>query len=530
MKNKLSHTIAIAALLLIAPNLFAQQPETITPSAKKIETVIRTLNAYYVDSINDEKLAESAIRNMLKELDPHSVYISKEEVDEMNEPLVGNFEGIGIQFQILEDTIMVVYPIFGGPSEQLGIKAGDKIVKIEGETVAGTNIKQRDVMKKLRGQKGTKVTISIFRPDEKNLLEFTITRDKIPIYSVEASYMATPDIGYIKLTRFSATTIKEFHEAVSKLKSQGMLSLILDLKGNSGGYLQTAIDLGDEFLGSQKQIVYTQGRVFPKDEKFATSRGVFETGKLVIMIDNGSASASEIVAGAVQDWDRGIIVGIRSYAKGLVQKPYNLPDGSVVRVTIAKYYTPTGRCIQKPYEDYKDEYSKRMERGEFFHPDSIHIPDSLKFFTPKKRVVFGGGGIIPDVFVPIDTMMNSAYYNEIIRKGVMNEFPLGYFDANKKRLFKEYPALEKFKSGFQVSDMIMNDFIVFAEKKGVKRNDEQMKISETTIKQNIQALIARSMWGPSAYWEIMNGINTTYNKAVEVIQNDSFDKMQLVYE
>ncbi len=503
---------------------------TPTEQDKKFETAIKYLDRYYVDSINQNKLVEDAIRGMLKELDPHSVYLTKEEMDEMNEPLVGNFEGIGIQFNILSDTILVSSTIPGGPSEMLGIMAGDKIVKIDTQNVAGIGIKTKDVIGKLRGPKGTKVTVKIMRRGEKKLLEFTITRDKIPIFSLDASYMAEPEIGYIKVNRFGATTLNEFEEAMDTLAKQGMKHLILDLRGNSGGYLKTAIDLADEFLSSRKMIVFTQGVHFPKEETYATPKGNFETGKVVALIDYGSASASEIVAGALQDQDRGLIIGSRSYGKGLVQKPYTLPDGSVLRVTVQRYFTPSGRCIQKPYEEYKDEYSKRMESGEFFHVDSVHFPDSLKFFTPNKRVVYGGGGIMPDIFVPVDTSYNSSYYSEIIRKGLLYDFTVRYVDNNRKQIKKNYPSLEIFKKNFVIDEKIMADFIKYAEEKEVKQNPEQLKISEPMIKNQMKASIARGFWNTLGYWSVANEINNSYSKAIEALKNDSFEKFQLVYK
>jgi carboxyl-terminal processing protease len=447
MINRLFLTVNVL-MLFISGNILAQQG--VSDNAIKIETLIRYVDRYYVDSVNDKKLIENAIRNFLKELDPHSVYLTKEELEEMNEPLIGNFEGIGIQFNILNDTILVISPISGGPSEKLGIMAGDKIVKINGENVAGTGITNSDVTKKLRGQKGTKVEVSIQRRDVKKIVDYTITRDKIPIFSVDASYMVNPEIGYIKVNRFSATTMDEFRKSLEALRTSGMKHLVLDLRGNSGGYLSTAIELADEFLSDNKMIVYTNGRSFPKDERYATGKGGFESGKLAVLVDNGSASASEIVAGAVQDWDRGLIVGRRTFGKGLVQKPYNLPDGSAIRLTIQRYYTPTGRCIQKPYEEYKDDYFHRLERGEFFSQDSIRMPDSLVYYTPHKRKVYGGGGIIPDEFVPVDTTYNSDFLSELSRKGVFYQFAIRYVDENRKKIQKSYPDFESFKNNFTI--------------------------------------------------------------------------------
>lgn len=514
--------------------VFAQQvsSETIKSeeNTRKFETALRFIERYYVDSVNQGRLVEDAIRGMLKELDPHSSYLTKAEAEEWNEPLTGNFEGIGIQFNIMTDTILVTSTIPGGPSEMLGILAGDKIIYIDTQKVAGSGIKTKDVVSKLRGPKGTKVTVKMLRKGEKKLLEFVITRDKIPIFSLDASYMVEPEIGYVKLNRFSATTINEFEQAMDTLQKQGMKHLILDLRGNSGGYLKTAIDLADEFLASRKMIVYTEGVHFNKEETYSTPKGNFESGKLVVLIDYGSASASEIVAGAVQDQDRGLILGNRSYGKGLVQKHYSLPDGSVVKVTVQRYYTPSGRCIQKPYEEYKDEYAKRLDKGEFFHVDSIHFPDSLKFYTPNKRVVYGGGGIMPDIFVPVDTSYNTNYLTEIGRKGLIYDFTVRYVDNNRKLLKKTYPTLEEFKNKFMVDDKLMSDFIKYAEEKEVKKNEEQLKVSELMLKNQLKASIARGFWNLHGYYNISNEMNNFYMEAVKAIKNDSFEKFQLVYK
>ena len=514
---------------LVAP-VVAQSDFLVDDAVRKMETLLRVIDRSYVDTVNNKELSEKAVRSFLKELDPHSVYISKEDLKNMNEPLVGSFEGIGIQFNILRDTILVVSPISGGPSERLGIRPGDKIVSVDGENMAGIGVTNKDVMDKLRGKKGTQVTVSVVRRGVKKPMDFTITRDKIPIYSVDAGYMATPEIGYIKLNRFSATSMKEIHKKMDTLQTLGMEDLILDLRGNSGGYLQTAIDLADDFLSMRKLIVYTQGRSFPRDERLATKTGRFETGKLVVLIDNGSASASEIVSGAVQDWDRGLVVGRRSFGKGLVQKPYTLSDGSVVRLTIQRYYTPTGRCIQKPYEDYKNDFLKRMESGELFNKDSIDLPDSLKFYTPKDRIVYGGGGIIPDIFVPLDTSMNSAYYTSVLRKGIINRFTLDYIDKNRKNLEETYPDLQVFRSDFDSEAILLDDFVEFAKKEGIEPNDDQLQTSKKPIVNLLKAYIARGLWGSDGYYEIFNQINPTFLKAIEVLGDDTFEKMELVYK
>ncbi|MFZ5554837.1 MAG: S41 family peptidase [Bacteroidota bacterium] len=523
-----------APVLFVVTGTFvqAQQPKKETNNIEKFSTLYNYISQWYVDSVNTDKLVDDAIRSMLEELDPHSIYIPKEEVDEMNAPLKGNFEGIGIRFQIMKDTIMVVNTIPGGPSEKIGVKAGDKIIKIEDKVVAGVGIKNSNVREHLLGQKGTKVTIEVKRRNEKKNPVFTITRDKIPIYSIDAAYMATDEIGYIKLSSFGETTMSEFFVAIDTLKKQGMKSLIFDLQGNGGGLLQTAIDLSDEFLDQNKLIVYTEGRSFERRDTYTRRTGNFESGKLILLIDESSASASEILSGAVQDWDRGLIVGRRSFGKGLVQKPITLPDGSQVRLTTQRYFTPTGRCIQKPYEEGSEAYHKekyqRFLSGEMMHKDSIKIPDSLKFETRvTKREVFGGGGIIPDIFVPIDTTDNSDYLDALIRKGVFNDFCLEYVDDNRNKMKKSYPNFKKFKSDFKVDKAVVEEFKTFAEKEGVKFNEKDYETSKTIIHARIKAGIAQNIWDYPCFYEIINEINPIYMKAIESIEDDTFKKMKL---
>lgn len=531
MKN-LTFSLLLSVLLVIPS--FAQDADSKNEGLRKLDALLTVINYAYVDEVNNEKMVEDAIVAVLKELDPHSVYIPEKELKKMNEPLEGNFEGIGIQFNILRDTITVVSPISGGPSEELGIQSGDKIIKVEGENVAGTGIQNSDVQRLLRGKKGTIVNIDIKRNSEKKLIPFAITRDKIPLYSIDASYMATPEIGYIKVNRFARTTMDEFKQALDTLKDNGAKSLILDLRGNGGGYLQTAFLLADEFLDQGKMIVYTEGDKQAREEYRARSGGSFETGKLAVLIDEGSASASEIVSGAVQDWDRGMVIGRRSFGKGLVQKPFPLPDGSAIRLTTARYYTPTGRSIQRPYDEGKDNYyqeiSRRLNHGELLTKDSIDFPDSLKFLTPNKRVVYGGGGIMPDVFIPIDTTLNSEYNRNLIRRGVYNEFTLSYLDKNRKKLLKQYPYFKDFKNGFELTDEIKEEFFSYGEKKNVERDDEGYKKSQLLIDTQLKALLARNLYNTSAYFEIINLLNDSYIEALNVIQSDRFEKAKLEYE
>ena len=486
---------------------------------------MQLINYFYVEKVDQQKLADDAIINMLKELDPHSVYISKKEVDETNEPLVGNFDGVGIQFQLFHDTIMVISPVPGGPSEKLGILAGDKIIRINGVDAFGSKITNSYVLGHLRGPKGSKVMVNILRKGHKDLLEYTITRDKIPLNSIDATLMLTPDIGIIKLSRFARTSMDEFNESLGKLKAAGMKSLILDLRGNSGGYLDVAVDLADQFLIADKLIVFTEGLHSPKQEFRASFQGGFETGKLVVLIDEGSASASEIVSGAVQDWDRGLIIGRRSFGKGLVQRPYMLPDSSMIRLTTARYYTPTGRCIQKSYKDgaknYFEDVYKRYKHGEFIHADSIHFPDSLRFYTDNKRTVYGGGGIMPDIFIPLDTTFNSKYYTDLWRKGLLNEFSTQYIEDNRKSLLKQFPKVKIFVDNFVFDDTLLGQFVEFAEKRGILRDEKGLELSGKEIRYVIKGLIARGLFNVDAYFQVISGIDDELQKAVEMINDDS---------
>ncbi|MBL0047565.1 MAG: S41 family peptidase [Bacteroidetes bacterium] len=483
----------------------------------KVNQVLNYIEQEYVDTISKARLTDEAITSLLQNLDPHSAYIPASEVQAMNEPMQGNFEGIGIEFNILNDTIIVVAALAGGPSEALGIKAGDRIVKIEAENVGGIKIKNNDVLKRLRGEGGTKVKISIKRRGIAKLMDYTITRGKIPIYSVDAAYMLNNTTGYIKVSRFAATTYDEFLKASDDLLDKGMLSLVLDLRGNPGGYLNTAISICDEFLSSGKKIVYTKGKSHPREDYTATSSGSLEKIKLAVLIDEGSASASEIVSGAIQDNDRGTIIGRRSFGKGLVQQQSDFQDGSALRLTIARYYTPTGRCIQKPYvkgdpEDYYNEEYTRYKHGELVNADSIHFADSLKFITPMGKVVYGGGGIMPDIFVPLDTSVRSRFLTDLIVKGTIGQFAISYSDDERSKL-KTYSSYSDFNARFQVNEAMFNRFLKYAEKDSIKTaTARDLLVSRKIINEQLKALIARNMWRNEGYYSVMNA----NDKSIEV--------------
>jgi carboxyl-terminal processing protease len=502
MKNIRFLQVLVIAAMFSCP----LSSQVLSEQAFKFLKVLEWIDNYYVDTINQEELVETAITQLLKELDPHSSYLSKDEVEEMNEPLQGNFEGIGISFNILDDTIFVISPISGGPSEKVGILSGDRIVKVDEKKVAGIGITNEKVYELLRGKKGTRVTVTVQRRNMNSLLDFNIVRDKIPIFSIDASYKVNENTGYIKINRFSLTTIDEFKKAIVALKKDNTSNLILDLTNNGGGYLEVATELADQFLEDGELIVYTQGVNNPKKEYLATKEGDFERGKLVVLIDEGSASASEIVSGAIQDWDRGIIIGRRSFGKGLVQRRCPLPDQSELRLTIARYYTPTGRLIQKPYDKGKEDYdldiSRRYSHGEFISSDSIHFPDSLKYYTLKNnRLVYGGGGIMPDLFVPLDTSYYTNYYRDLIRLGILNQFVL------------------TFKSGFEMDEDILNRLIQYAGEQGLPENVADLAISGKQIQTLAKGYIARDLWSASEFYEIVNDEDAKFQTALSILKN-----------
>lgn len=526
--------ILIIAFVFLGKSYTLAQSEEVKDNIQKIVALYQLVDYAYIDSVDIEDLVDNAIIETLKELDPHSSYIPKQEIDRAEEPLRGSFEGIGITFQIFKDTILVIAPIPGGPSEKLGIMAGDKIIKINDTAAYGDKVNNQYVMDRLRGKKGTTVDVSIYRKGRSTLIDYTIERDKIPINSIDAVFMASPETGFIKLNRFSATTLDEFTVAVTSLRVEGMKNLILDLRGNSGGYLGTAIDLSDQFLEGGKMIVYTEGLKAPMQKYLSKPGGIFRDGKLVILIDEGSASASEIVAGAVQDWDRAIVIGRRSFGKGLVQRPFPLPDGSVIRLTTSRYHTPTGRSIQKPYdngvEDYYLDIFNRMRHGELVHADSIKFPDSLKYTTPAGRVVFGGGGIMPDIFVPWDSTWISDYYTELRRKGVLNQFTVQYVDDHREDILKQYPEVKDYIKGFNPDKQFMDEFIAFGENMGVTFDQEGYERSKAYLEVQIKAWMARNIWDVSASYQVFTVIDDGFIKAMEVMNDDAlFDESKIHY-
>ncbi|GAB3648313.1 S41 family peptidase [Echinicola sediminis] len=485
----------------------------------KLQEIITYIDRDYVDTVNTTKLVEHGIEKMLEELDPHSSYIPAKDADLAQSQLDGEFDGIGVEFGILRDTIYVVAPLTGGPSEKLGIQSGDQIIKVDGETVAGTGVTNRDVFDLLRGPKGTVVNVSIKRKHHKELIDYAITRDKIPQYSINASYMINDDIGYIKITRFAATTYDEFKKSLEDLKAQGMSKLVLDLQGNPGGYMGAAINIADEILADNAMIVSQKGKVNRYNQKaFAMRPGVFENGSVVVLINEGSASASEIVAGALQDNDRGLIVGRRSFGKGLVQMPIDLADGAELRLTIARYYTPSGRSIQKPYgensEDYNMDWINRFEHGEFFSADSIHFNDSLKYETVKGRTVYGGGGIMPDYFVPMDTTMTSAYVNRLFGTDSHREFILDYLEDNKKKF--EKMTFEEYYNDFDISDKMLNQLVAIGEQNKVKFDKVDFDKSKSYLKILLKAHMGRNIFDDNAFYKVINDVNEIYLQGIKL--------------
>lgn len=478
----------------------------------------------YVDTVNENKLVEDAIRGMLEKLDPHSSYSTAKETKAMNESLQGSFEGIGVQFNVAKDTLLVIQPVAKGPSEKVGVMAGDRIVSVNDTTIAGVKMSQEDIVRRLRGPKGSIVKLGIVRPGIKGLLAFHVKRDKIPIETLDAYYLIRPGVGYIRIGSFGATTYEEFMRALMKLQLQGATDLILDLQDNGGGYLQAAVRVANEFLRRNDLIVYTKGRNADRQEFRAQGDGGMLTGRVFVLVNEFSASAAEIVTGALQDQDRGIVVGRRSFGKGLVQRPIEFADGSMMRLTVAHYYTPSGRCIQKPYTkgdnaNYEKDLDNRFKNGELYSADSIHLNDSLKYQTlRRKRAVYGGGGIMPDYFVPLDTTQFSRYNRELAAKRIIVNANIQYMDKHRKELKKKYPSFAEFNKKYQVPQELIDEIVAEGEKQKVKAKDQkELKTSLASIKIQLKALVARDLWDMSEYFHIMNQNNHVVQKALVLL-------------
>ncbi len=522
--------IAIALIGLVFP--LAAQEFRFTP-AQKLNYAERLIEKYYVDTVKADTIVDEAIIAMLKTLDPHSQYSNAEETRALTEPLDGNFSGIGIQFNMLEDTLYVIQTVSGGPSERVGLQAGDRIISANDTVIAGKKLKTNDITKKLRGPKGTSVDVEVKRRGVPENMHFRIVRDDIPIYSVDASYMADENIGYIRIARFAQDTHKEVFDAIKKLKKQGMTDLIIDVESNGGGYMNSAVEMINNFLEEGDMIVYTDG---PRQEPFyyrALGNGKFLDGRIVVMVNQYSASASEILAGAMQDNDRGLVVGRRTFGKGLVQRPFPFPDGSMIRLTTSRYHTPSGRCIQRPYEagegeDYYKDMARRVEGGELMNADSVHFDDALKYKTLKNgRTVYGGGGIMPDRFVALDTAFYSNYYRDLVAKGVLNQYCINYVDSHRDSLLAQYGSEDNFISDFAVSDEMMQGLIARGEKEGVKFNAEQYDTSREYMRTIMKGLVARDLYEDASYYRVVNPLNPTYNEALRLI-NDSDEYERLL--
>lgn len=520
-------TWVILFLLLSFPQAIKAQQLNFgynSPMRKMVLAEMAITNLY-VDSVDEKKLAEDGIRGMIEQLDPHSSYSTAKETKEMNEPLQGSFEGIGVQFNMVKDTLLVIQPVVNGPSERVGILAGDRIVSVNDTAIAGVKMSKEDIMKRLRGAKGSKVRLGVVRRGIAGILKFTVVRDKIPVKTLDAAYMIRPHVGYIRIGSFGVTTYNEFMKAVETLKASGMKDLILDLQENGGGYLMAAVQIANEFLHNSDLIVYTQGRKVPRQDYCADGSGRLLDGKVFVLINEYTASAAEIVTGAIQDQDRGIVVGRRSFGKGLVQRPIDLPDGSMIRLTIAHYFTPSGRCIQKPYKkgdaiDYAMDIEKRFEHGELYSADSIHFADSLKYYTLRKhRVVYGGGGIMPDVFVPLDTTQYTKFLRQMAARSYIINANLKYIDVNRKQLKKQFATFNDFNARFEVPQSLIDDVVQAAEKDKIKPKDlQELQATLPQLRRQLKALIARDLWDMSEYFQVINETNPIVVKAVGLLK------------
>ncbi|MCM1110644.1 MAG: S41 family peptidase [Clostridium sp.] len=515
-------SLLLAATVVSILSVFNAAANDFDPSTK-LRYAEKIIENYYVDSVPAEEMVDKAIVAMLKTLDPHSTYSDPSETKALTEPLQGNFSGIGIQFRMQNDTLYVIETVAGGPSERVGIVAGDRILTANDTLISGVKKANADVIKLLRGPKGTVVNIGVLRKGVDRPINFRIVRDDIPLYSVDASYMAAPGIGYIKVSRFAESTPEEVFDAVKKLRGQGMKDLIIDLQDNGGGYLQSAVALSEMLLSKGDPIVSTRGDRAREQNFGAVRDGSLRDGRVVVLVNQYSASASEILSGAVQDNDRGVIVGRRTFGKGLVQRPFPMPDGSMIRLTIARYYTPSGRCIQKPYtpgdeEDYNRDLLNRYKSGEWSSADSIHFADSLRYTTLRnRRTVYGGGGIMPDRFVPIDTTGMTTYSRDMIAKGVMNTFCIGYIDKNRKELKKQYPDIERFVERFEVSPAMVDELVATGEKEGVAFNEEQFAESRGYLLTIVKAILASDLYGHENYYRVINPLNPVYNEGLRIL-------------
>ena len=518
--------LLLVSLCLCVQNIAAQFRINTSEDSplRKLQFAEVAISNLYVDSVDESRLVEDAIRGMLDKLDPHSSYLTPKEVKNANEPLNGNFEGIGVQFNMIDDTLMVIQPVTKGPSEKVGIIAGDRIVSVNDTAIAGVKMSKEAIMKRLRGPKGTKVRLGVVRSGINDRLLFTVVRDKIPVHSIDATYMIRPGIGYIRIGNFGAHTYDEFIESLDKLREQGMRDLILDLQENGGGYLKAAVDIADEFLQRGDLIVYTEGRTAQRVEYRAHGHGKFSEGRVVVLVDSYTASAAEIVTGAIQDQDRGFVVGRRTFGKGLVQRPLDLPDGSMIRLTVAHYFTPSGRCIQKPYtkgggKDYAMDLVNRLKSGELTNADSIHFADSLKYETLREhRTVYGGGGIMPDYYVPLDTTVYTRFHRELAAKSVIIQQNLRYVDSHRKELKQRWAAFDDFKQHFEVPQSLIDDVLAEGKKRKVEPKDEaELEKTLPYLRLQLKALIARDLWDMSEYFSVFNERNEIVRKALEVI-------------
>ena len=530
--KKLLFAMAMGLVLSFTTTAQRSMPQAM----QKLLNAEYEISSLYVDTINEDKLVEDAIKGMLENLDPHSSYTDAKETKELEEPLQGEFSGIGIQFNMNKDTLYVIQTVPGGPSERLGVLAGDRIIYVNDTLIAGVKMKNSDIMKRLRGKKGTNVTIQILRPGVKELITFRITRDNIPVHSIDASYMLDEQTAYLRISRFGAKTHEEMMDALKALKKQGMKQLIMDLSDNGGGYLNAAIDMCNEFLERGQLMVYTEGDNSPRNEANANGWGEYRDLPMVVVVNQYSASAAEIFAGAMQDWDRAIVVGRRTFGKGLVQRPFKFNDGSMMRLTVARYYTPSGRCIQKPYnrgdkKAYEKELMDRYNEGEYYSLDSIQFNDSLRYTTRiNGRTIYGGGGVMPDVFVPVDTSEYSTYYRDLSAKGIINQFAIRYVDKNRKTISKQFKTVKDFDEGFIVTDEMMRDLIAMGEQDSVKFDEEKFRTSEQLLKAIAKGLIARDVYGdPGAYSIIINHRNHDVQAAYEIL-NDQERYQRLLRE